>query len=477
MLRTRRPRSKIKTDESIRSCGEAECSKQNVNESNTSMQRTKSDVEVYGHGNDQRNFPINGSNTCEIQSDTLKPFLVKNGKSIFSDDEIRDISKKKKILASAWIRLKIASCSLAFVSCRKKIRRMGKLKKVLLVLLAFCFGFSLFINLLDACFGSFGISSSTSLPMKDHGQETTFSGFAVVVNTFKRPEMLQDAIIHYAETCGKKSGVQHVYIVWCDLSEEPPSSQSFFEGSNGSNLRNSSATKKNIFNRSHINIMKMEKDSLNSRFLPISGLQTDGVFMVDDDVRVDCLSLKRGFEAWKQHSDALVGYYPRWHEQNGKEIIYHTYLKSMLKNKLSIILTKASFLHSKYLELYSNENHPQEIKDYVDANRNCEDIAMAMIVANSTKHARGTSSYPVYVEGNVWDKGLFGGISTGSGHFQSRTTCLTEISKIYEQKGWGDPLFDVTLTDQTWRQHFPGYWWQVRPSNLFEWFPSADFFM
>ncbi|CAN0547220.1 unnamed protein product, partial [Laminaria digitata] len=47
----------------------------------------------------------------------------------------------------------------------------------------------------------------------------------------------------------------------------------------------------------------------------------------------------------------------------------------------SIVLTKAAFVHSKYLELYSGGmvEAMAKVRDYVDAHRNCEDIAMQMV--------------------------------------------------------------------------------------------------
>jgi glucuronyl/N-acetylglucosaminyl transferase EXT2 len=139
-----------------------------------------------------------------------------------------------------------------------------------------------------------------------------------------------------------------------------------------------------------------------------------------------------------------------------------------LTGKFNIILTKACFLHSKYLSLYSGEDHPNEIRDYVDKHKNCEDVAMSFLVANATKYEQSTSG-PIYVEGSVKDTGLFGGISTGSGHMTTRSDCLTELASIYTKHGWGLPLYDVDLTKQGWRKHYPGFWWQNRPSNVFEW--------
>ena len=71
----------------------------------------------------------------------------------------------------------------------------------------------------------------------------------------------------------------------------------------------------------------------------------------------------------------------------------------------SIILTKAAFLHHKYFDMYTNIM-PVSIREYVDENRNCEDIAMQYLISNHT------GLPPLYVKGHLSDYGALGGIST-----------------------------------------------------------------
>lgn len=46
----------------------------------------------------------------------------------------------------------------------------------------------------------------------------------------------------------------------------------------------------------------------------------------------------------------------------------------------TIMLTKAAIMHRDYLAEYDNYV-PQEMLTHIDANRNCEDIAMAQVIA------------------------------------------------------------------------------------------------
>jgi hypothetical protein len=346
----------------------------------------------------------------------------------------------------------------------------------------------LVLRLWDRCFYRTGILDSRSSNSK-----STEEYFAVVINTYKRPDMLRQAVQHYADTCGKKYKVGQVFVVWAQQGVQVPTPQSFFD--DNKSLRTGSMTGGTL-----VEVLQVSKDSLNSRFEPIPQLTTTSVFMVDDDIRVACPSLLLGFQAWKENPDSMAGYYPRLsappisQSKDAKsttknKLIYHTWPVVYWRQKLNFVLTKASFLHSKYLSLYTNdETYPREIKDHVDRHMNCEDIAMSMLVANYTKHqyallnkkkdnvdSQSLASPPVYVEGKVSDWGLFGGISTGSGHMLTRSDCLTQLTAIFESKGWGSPLQqDYDLGQSSYVRHAPGFWWQSKPSNFFEWLSFAN---
>ena len=381
---------------------------------------------------------------------------------------------------------------------------------------------------------------------------SSISTFAVVINTYRRPERLRQTVQHYAETCGRRYNVGQVFVIWADQETEPPESgESFFSSSSDENKNNYNTYKNNNNNNNNdklllrgnnknetisnrrvtVEVLQKSKDSLNARFEPIPQLQSTSVFMVDDDIRVACPSLLLAFQAWQQHPDSMVGYYPRLaaapsstststltlttsnsiligdrasgsistsgQAQQQQQLVYHAWPIIYWRQKFNIVLTKASFLHSKYLELYTNDaSFPKEIKDHVDRHMNCEDIAMSMLVANYTKHNNNngdaksssstktkttkkttTSARPIYVEGQVSDVGLFGGISSGTGHFATRSDCLTQLTDIFRSKGWGSPLEDeFNLVASSWIRHAPGFWWQSGPSNIFEWLGLANCF-
>jgi hypothetical protein len=326
------------------------------------------------------------------------------------------------------------------------------------------------LGTIDHFFHYYGSKEDSSAPAS-----STEPGFAVVINTYKRPERLAEAIRHYADTCGRRVGIDHIFIIWAEEDVTPPETSSFFTSS----LKNGRPIK----NRSTVEIIRVEKDSLNSRFLPLANLQSKSIFMVDDDIRVDCFSLYQGFTAWKGDPDAMVGYYPRLaapgrgQSKESHEYVYYSWPTVFWRHQMNFVLSKACFLHERYMELYSSAAHPQAIKDYVDKYFNCEDVAMSLLVANYTRSETGKAAVPIYVEGSVSDSGLFGGISTGGGHMNQRSKCVTDLTRIYEQHGWKPPLDEPTnLLAASWVHHAPGLWWQYRPSNIFEWFALENIF-
>ncbi|BAS99390.1 glycosylinositol phosphorylceramide mannosyl transferase 1 [Oryza sativa Japonica Group] len=237
------------------------------------------------------------------------------------------------------------------------------------------------------------------------------AGYAVVINTWKRYDLLRRSVAHYSG-CG---GVDAVHVVWSE-PEEPT------EELRGSVLNCSDGGGAGV--RFVINA----EDSLNNRFRPIQGLTTDAVFSVDDDLIVPCSTLRFAFAVWQSAPSAMVGFVPRMHwladpGSNAKEYRYGSWWSVWWTGTYSMVLSKASFFHRQYLDLYTIRMLPS-IRDYVNENRNCEDIAMSFLVANVT------GSPPIWVQGRIFEIGS-SGISSLKGHDLQRSKCLNTFSAMY----------------------------------------------
>ncbi|XWS74837.1 hypothetical protein CRYUN_Cryun01aG0032100 [Craigia yunnanensis] len=214
--------------------------------------------------------------------------------------------------------------------------------------------------------------------------------YAIVMNTWKRYDLLKKSISHYA-SCPR---LESIHIVWSEPDPPSDSLKTFLNHVVQLNSRNGHQVEL-VFD---VN----KEDSLNNRFKEIKDLKTDAVFSIDDDVIFPCSSVEFAFTVWQSAPDAMVGYVPRMHwvdQTKGKDkYIYGGWWSVWWSGTYSMVLSKAAFFHKKYLKLYTDEM-PASIKEFITRNRNCEDIAMSFLVANAT------GAPPIWVKGK--SKGVF----------------------------------------------------------------------
>ncbi|XP_058109210.1 glycosylinositol phosphorylceramide mannosyl transferase 1 isoform X1 [Magnolia sinica] len=241
------------------------------------------------------------------------------------------------------------------------------------------------------------------------GSSPPRKGYTILINTWKRNDLLKKSISHYT-SC---PGVDAIRIVW---SEPNPPSDSL-RGFLWKTLKSNSKDGKEIELRFDIN----KEDSLNNRFKEIKDLKTDAVFSIDDDVVFPCSSVEFAFSVWQSAPATMVGFVPRmhWVDKTKGSAEYYSYggwWSVWWMGRYSMVLSKAAFFHKKYLDMYTNQM-PASIRDYITKNRNCEDIAMAFLVANAT------DAPPIWVKGKIFEIGSTG-ISSLGGHSDRRSQCV-----------------------------------------------------
>lgn len=285
------------------------------------------------------------------------------------------------------------------------------------------------------------------LPLKEHKSTIrTTKALTVVINTFKRPpKIVQDAIEFYA-ACDI---VKHVYVIWSE-KQLPPSQLT---------------SKFNAWKTPTVTFQIQSTDSLNNRFKPLDGPHTDGIFAVDDDMRVPCEDLSNAFEVWMGSSRSLVGYMPRIHIRSKSGLVYRCWWRVWWHGVYSIILTKAAILHHDYFNMYTNVM-PQSVRNLVDRSRNCEDIAMQFLISNHT------GLPPIYVKAHIQDLGVFSGISTSknvatAGHMDSRSKCLNALTSIYGKVPLVVSHTVVDSASNSWSSA-PSTWWEYVSSDLWK---------
>jgi hypothetical protein len=302
-----------------------------------------------------------------------------------------------------------------------------------------CLCFYGFLILMETGLGSISIEEDL------HHSHDSREHYTVVINTFERPDYLIGAVDHYSKCLRTK----YIHIVWSEKAK--PSNELLDKYS------------KQMDPQVIFDIY--EQDSLNNRFTPLKGSSTDGIFSVDDDMRVPCLELDFAFDVWRSNRENIVGFMPRTHVHSAttNRLIYRAWWYIWRTGSYSMILTKAAFLHQKYYHEYT-QHLPQEMKDYIDQNRNCEDLAMQFLVSNITRLP------PVYVKGHLNDLGPLGGISTSqnviaAAHMDARSVCLNELVKVFKYNPLIKTHAVVDSITNRWSSA-PSTWWEYISSDL-----------
>ncbi|KAF7134300.1 hypothetical protein RHSIM_Rhsim08G0206900 [Rhododendron simsii] len=327
------------------------------------------------------------------------------------------------------------------------------------------------IKLLLCCcvlFAFFATRTAPFLGWTDHADSlNSFSGsrlyyrrgYALLINTWKRNDLLKQSISHYT-SC---HGLDSIRIVWSEPNPPSDNLVKFLTQVVQSNSRDG--------RQIELKFDIHEEDSLNNRFKELKDLKTDAVLSIDDDIIFPCSTVEFAFSVWRTAPSAMVGWVPRMHwieklfegvvnsnalmplchcsescylsersstdvsgmNGNGGRYIYGGWWSVWWTGTYSMVLSKAAFFHKKYLSLYTNEM-PASIREYVAKNRNCEDIAMSFLVANAT------GAPPIWVKGKIFEIGSTG-ISSLGGHIERRSECVNRFVAEYGRM----PLVSTSL--------------------------------
>ena len=253
------------------------------------------------------------------------------------------------------------------------------------------------------------------------------------INTFRRNEDLKVIVEHYSQC----PHVHSIQIIWSDLERKPPQ-LSFFD------LREGSAP---------VEYEIHEVNSLNSRFNPLRPVPTDVIYSTDDDVIVSCEVMTTAFKIFLNSKAPMLGFSRRLHGRDPHSGRHHYLYKEHVhvRGAYSMILSKNAFVDASVMKLYMSEAF-LPLHQYIDEHRNCEDILLSFIAANSTHRPS------IYMYTPVTDLGKKGGISSsGDVHKGIRDACLDRFVSFFGH----DPLITTTYeVKNVDRYHLklPGFW-------------------
>ncbi|KAG2462730.1 EXT2 protein, partial [Polypterus senegalus] len=230
-------------------------------------------------------------------------------------------------------------------------------------------------------------------------------GFTAVVLTYDRIESLFRVITEIS----KVPSLSKLLVVWNNQNKDPPEESQW--------------PKITV----PLKVVRTTENKLSNRFFPYDEIETEAVLAIDDDIiMLTSDELQFGYEVWREFPDRLVGYPGRlhlWDHEMGK-----WKYESEWTNEVSMVLTGAAFYHKYFNYLYTYKM-PGDIKNWVDAHMNCEDIAMNFLVANVTGKA------PIKVTPRKKFKcpecTAIDGLSLDQTHMVERSECINKFATVF----------------------------------------------
>ncbi|XP_012690971.2 exostosin-2 [Clupea harengus] len=230
-------------------------------------------------------------------------------------------------------------------------------------------------------------------------------GFTAVILTYDRIESLFRVITEIS----KVPSLAKLLIVWNNQNKSPPEESLWPKVA------------------VPLKVVRTKENKLSNRFFPFDEIETEAVLAIDDDIiMLTSDELQFGYEVWREFPDRLVGYPGRlhlWDHELGK-----WKYESEWTNEVSMVLTGAAFYHKYFNYLYTYKM-PGDIKNWVDAHMNCEDIAMNFLVANITGKA------PIKVTPRKKFKcpecTAIDGLSLDQTHMVERSECINKFASVF----------------------------------------------
>lgn len=205
----------------------------------------------------------------------------------------------------------------------------------------------------------------------------------------------------------KHPGLHQLHFVWNNLNESISFQQLTLGVTTDENLKHK------------IQLRLASKNSLNNRFVPRLDIETNAIFVFDDDHVINLDRLSTLFKAWQEYPERLIGLVPRVFDGEYR----------FISDSCNIILPIKCFFDRKYLDEYWSWKH-YELRKYVNHQEaHCDDIALNYIISMATgePHVLVSGMDPTSLRSS-------GAISSQNNRGKLRTECSAWISQYFGGK-------------------------------------------
>lgn len=161
--------------------------------------------------------------------------------------------------------------------------------------------------------------------------------------------------------------ISRILVIWNNVASPPPSAGDWRDVEKS------------------VRIIRSSENRLSNRFGVYPDIDTECVLSLDDDITMlTSNELHFAYQVWREYPDRLVGFPSRLHSctPTNNSCSYD----SEWGSSASMVLTGAAFYH-KHWHYHYMKTLSYHLRDWIDSNFNCEDIAMNFLISNITGKA------------------------------------------------------------------------------------------
>ncbi len=249
-----------------------------------------------------------------------------------------------------------------------------------------------------------------------------FTGIVLGYNPDRMKNNLHQVFSQYLQ----HPALHQIHFIWNNVNEAMSYRDLTHELSSSLSVsgskRSSSQSSSHLLDK--IQVRLANKNSLNNRFIPRKDIETNAIFVFDDDHILSLDQLTHLFKTWKRHRSRLVGLVARKFSRDYR----YTFDWSHRKNNL--VLPIKCFFDRRYLDEYWSWRF-EDLRNYVNSQQaHCDDIALNFLIYSMSRRPH------VLVQNNgpVSMKVRKGAISSQVGRVALRTECAKWIAKFFRNR-------------------------------------------
>lgn len=248
--------------------------------------------------------------------------------------------------------------------------------------------------------------------------------FTMVMLTYKRESILPKLLLHYCPT----PRLAKIVVIWNDVERKIPEEIL--------NLSNSCCVP--------LLFVRETENKITNRFKPRPEIQTDCVFILDDDLWfTNITDVSFGFSVWQENRHRIVGFDESMRSHSRDSEGTYSYDQPAPGRGVSIMMTATGFLHRAYLEIYFDPSAVLSagMLEEEDWTMYCDDILMNCVVGRFLEEVTWPQPSLVVVKprsrlDNIEREAAHAGGHPGlhvmrRDHYNRRSVCLNKVAAIF----------------------------------------------